>query len=189
MQVAVEYLHLKGSSDKSLVAFISLGKDSSMLSSDNSNIAVQRLAAQATEQLTEELPIYMLPSAYIPIQTMPVSTSGKVDRGQLQQIGASFSISDVGRLSGKATQNRAPETETETRMQFLWAKVLQIDQNQINADDNFFQWGGDSIGAMRLVALARYEELTFSVRDVFQHPVLSDLCGQCRTGDGRTGLC
>ncbi|KAJ5142676.1 non-ribosomal peptide synthetase [Penicillium bovifimosum] len=187
-QVAVEYLHLNGSSDKSLVAFISLGKDSSMLSSDDLNIVVQRLAAQATEQLTEELPIYMLPSAYIPIQTMPVTTSGKIDRGQLHQIGSSFSISDVGRLSGKAVQKRAPETETEILMQSIWAKVLQIDRNQIYADDNFFQCGGDSIGAMRLVALARYEELTFTVSDVFQHPVLSDLCRQCRAGVERTGL-
>jgi amino acid adenylation domain-containing protein len=189
MQVAVEYVHLDGSLDKSLVAFISREKDSSMFSSDNLNIAVQRLAAQATEQLTEELPIYMLPSAYIPIQTMPISTTGKIDRRQLQQIGTSFSISDVGRLSGKVTKKRAPETETEILMQHLWAKVLQIDRNQITADDNFFQCGGDSIEAMRLVALARYEDLTFSVRDVFQHPVLFDLCGQCRNGVERTGLC
>ncbi|KAJ5572239.1 non-ribosomal peptide synthetase [Penicillium sp. DV-2018c] len=189
MQVAVEYLHLKGSSDKSLVAFVSLGKDSAMLSSDDFNNAVQRVAAQATEQLIEQLPLYMLPSAYIPIQTIPVTTSGKIDRRQLQQIGTSLNISDVGRLSGKAVQKRVPETEIEIRMQSLWAKVLQIDQNQISADDNFFQWGGDSIGAMRLVALARYEELTLTVRDVFQHPVLSDLCGQCRTGDGKTSLC
>jgi aryl carrier-like protein len=74
-------------------------------------------------------------------------------------------------------------------MQGLWAKVLQIDRNQITADDNFFQCGGDSIEAMRLVALARYEDLTFSVRDVFQHPVLFDLCGQCRTAVERADLC
>ncbi|KAJ5198317.1 non-ribosomal peptide synthetase [Penicillium cinerascens] len=189
MQVAVEYLQLDGSLDKSLVAFVSLEKDSPMLSSDDLNSAVQRLAAQATEQLAGELPNYMLPSAYIPIQTMPISTTGKIDRRQLQQIGTSFSISDVGRLSGQATKTRAPETKTEILMQGLWAKVLQIDQNQVTAGDNFFQCGGDSIGAMRLVALARYEDLTFSVRDVFQHPVLFDLCGQCRTGLDRTDAC
>lgn len=187
MQVAVEYLHFDGSLDKSLVAFVSLEKDSP--SSDDFNSAVQRVAAQATEQLAGELPIYMLPSAYIPIQTMPISTTGKIDRRQLQQIGTTFSICDVGKFSGKATKKRAPETETEILMQGLWAKVLQIDRDQITADDNFFQWGGDSIGAMRLVALARYEDLTFSVRDVFQHPVLFNLCGQCRTGVGRTDLC
>jgi amino acid adenylation domain-containing protein len=189
VQVAVEHLQLEGSSDKSLVAFVSLGRGSSMLSSGDFNSAVRRIAAQTTEQLAEELPSYMVPSAYIPIQTMPVSTTGKVDRRQLQQIGNSFSISGVGRLSGKATTKRPPETETEILMQGLWAKVLKIDRNQITADDNFFQWGGDSLGAMRLVALARYEDLSFSVRDVFQHPVLLDLCGQCWTRVEKTESC
>ncbi|KAJ6001196.1 non-ribosomal peptide synthetase [Penicillium waksmanii] len=130
MQVAVEYLHLDGSLDKSLVAFVILERDSSMLSSDDFNSTVQRIAAQTTEQLAGKLPIYMLPSAYIPIQKMPISTTGKIVRRQLQQIGTSFSISNVCRLSGKATRMRMPESETEILMQGLCAKGFQIDRNR-----------------------------------------------------------
>lgn len=184
-QVIVEHLHLNGAPNKSLVAFVKLESSPSTPPSGQYDDAVQHLAAAATDHLATQLPVYMLPSVYVPMQTMPITTTGKIDRRQLQQIGETFKIRDIGSLPGNSVERRQPETDTEILMQGLWAQVLEIDTSQISANDNFFRLGGDSIRAMRLVAMARHEGLAFTVRDVFQHSILHDLCDQCQNEDRR----
>ena len=63
----------------------------------------------------------------------------------------------------------------EQHLQTLWATTLGIDAGSIGRDNSFFQIGGDSVGAMRLVSAARQHGLSFTVANVFRLPRLCDL--------------
>ncbi|KAJ5373247.1 hypothetical protein N7517_005253 [Penicillium concentricum] len=70
---------------------------------------------------------------------------------------------------------RLPSTPVEIQMHKLWAQVLNLNSDQIGMDDSFFQLGGDSIGAMRLVSCARTDGLSLTVANIFKNPVLASL--------------
>lgn len=126
------------------------------------------------DELLSRLPSYMVPSVYFRISTMPQTPSGKTDRKQLRQIGASISRDQMVALRGETNkEKRQPETVFERRLQELWAIILKVEPESISIDDNFFILGGDSVGAMKLVAEARKVELFLTVADVFAQPVLS----------------
>ncbi|KJZ78200.1 hypothetical protein HIM_02238 [Hirsutella minnesotensis 3608] len=175
VQVVVETVQPKGIANKMLVAFVALECASGDLSSGNYEDFVRQVTAGIPDQLGKALPVFMVPSLFIPIRAIPMSATGKTDRRRLQEIGSSLSAKDVKALSRSGEQRRPPQTEAELAMQALWADILNMDPEGISADDSFFRIGGDSIGAMRLVGMARYKGFNITVRDVFQSPVLSDL--------------
>lgn len=70
---------------------------------------------------------------------------------------------------------RAACTDMELRLQDIWARVLNMETDDIGADDSFFRLGGDSISAMKLVAHARHSGLGLSIANVFATPTLSAL--------------
>ncbi|CAI7565835.1 unnamed protein product [Penicillium glandicola] len=70
---------------------------------------------------------------------------------------------------------RLPSNPVETQIHKLCAQVLNLDLEQIGMDDSFFQLGGDSIGAMRLVSYARKDGLSLTVAQIFKNPVLGSL--------------
>ncbi|KAL1853058.1 putative NRPS-like protein biosynthetic cluster [Paecilomyces lecythidis] len=65
----------------------------------------------------------------------------------------------------------------------LWCSLLELTTDLINKEDNFFDLGGDSILAMRLVGAAREEGLTLTVADVFRNPVFEDMLEVVRVTD------
>jgi len=135
-----------------------------------------RSTAKALEvALTNALPSYMVPSVYIPVEAMPMTSSGKLDRRKLRIICQSLSDEQAAtyRLAGKS--GRAPSTEMEKTLQELWHSILNVDADSIGADDSFFRLGGDSVGAMRLVAAARSKGILLTVANIFQKPKLSEM--------------
>jgi amino acid adenylation domain-containing protein/non-ribosomal peptide synthase protein (TIGR01720 family) len=133
-----------------------------------------RVRKDVNEALARRLPSYMMPSVYIIIDQIPLTGSGKIDRKWLREIGSSLSAQDLAKLrtavDGKKQQ---PQTESERTLQKLWADVLKVEPDSISLDDSFFQLGGDSVAAMKLVAAARRLGSVLSVSDVFQHPTLA----------------
>ncbi|EGD94907.1 nonribosomal peptide synthetase [Trichophyton tonsurans CBS 112818] len=190
VQVVAELVELSGITDKSLAAFIAVdGISSSNSSSEHNeeaneqayNRLVQQMIKSVRKQIEEVLPRYMLPSTYIPVKRIPITATGKADRRELRRMAASLSTREIEALGEASVDEWAPpQTEKECAMQGLWAEVLKIeDRDRISASDSFFRLGGDSIAAMKIVALGRQRGLEFTVRDVFQHPVLRELCLQC----------
>jgi amino acid adenylation domain-containing protein/thioester reductase-like protein len=131
--------------------------------------------ADVCNQMRTSLPQYMTPSMYVPLKTMPVTTSGKIDRYRLQSMVEGLTIAELVACSGASMQKAAPSTKQERKMQMLWAKVLNLRPDMISADDAFVRLGGDSILAMKLAAAARDEGILLTVADVFQYPRLSQL--------------
>ncbi|EFQ98080.1 N-(5-amino-5-carboxypentanoyl)-L-cysteinyl-D-valine synthase [Nannizzia gypsea CBS 118893] len=181
VQVVAELVELSGIADKTLTAFIAVDGISSSAPENEYDRVVQQMISGVRKRIEDLLPRYMLPSTYIPVKRIPIAATGKADRRELRRMAASLSMQEVEALSQSLAEERAPpQTERECVMQGLWAEVLKIDdQDRIGANDSFFRLGGDSIAAMKAVALARRRGLEFSVRDVFQHPVLRDLCLRC----------
>ena len=89
--------------------------------------------------LAHRLPQNMLPSAVALIDTVPLTPSGKVDRGALPE--------PDWRTSAAFT---APRSVTEQRVADVWARILRLDR--VGVDDNFFELGGHSLLAVRLLA-------------------------------------
>ncbi|GIZ47066.1 hypothetical protein CKM354_001016700 [Cercospora kikuchii] len=157
--------------DTQLVAFVSLQQ----VTGDH-EATVRRLSPIATEKLASRLPTYMLPSKLISLQDIPRTATGKIDRPALRAFHQRSQSGIENEGTKRLTARREPGTKAEKLVQKVWAEILEISPDAIGLDDSFFRLGGDSIGAMRFVGLARRHGISqFTVRDVFQNPVLADL--------------
>ncbi|MEV7022685.1 amino acid adenylation domain-containing protein, partial [Kitasatospora sp. NPDC093558] len=120
--------------------------------------------AAVRTHLSASLPDYMLPTAYVALDRIPLTNSGKVDHRALP----TTDLSDF-----KATRRTAPRTPVEERLAAIWSDVLGTDQ--LGIESSFFDLGGDSIRAVRLVGALRSAGFDVSVRDVFQHRTIAAL--------------
>ncbi|THC87382.1 hypothetical protein EYZ11_013173 [Aspergillus tanneri] len=172
--VVAETITPRDSNTPMLVVYLAIGKEASG-SGNSVRAAVQKATQGLEERLAEQLPVYMVPTAYIPVEQIPMTTTGKTDRRRLREIGAALTLEQLAELQPSRGERRAPATEMERQLQGLWSSVLGVDTGSIGADDSFLRIGGDSIGAMRLVGAAREQGLSFTVADVFGTPRLSEL--------------
>jgi non-ribosomal peptide synthetase component F len=115
--------------------------------------------------LKQKLPEYMVPSAFVSLEALPLNSSGKLDRKALP-------TTTLAERRGKKPYT-APSTPTEELLTRLWAQVLGV--GQVGIHDNFFELGGDSLLAVSLVAMAAQEGLAFQVRQLFQHQTVAEL--------------
>lgn len=115
--------------------------------------------------LRERLPDYMIPAAYVLLDSLPMTPSGKIDRRRLP--------------APAAEQTRAgayvpPETPIERKLAEIWAKILEIEQ--VSVDDDFFELGGHSLLATRLIhRINKSFNVELSLRDLFEQPTVADL--------------
>jgi aryl carrier-like protein len=103
----------------------------------------------------------MLPSRLVVLEALPRTPSGKVDARALPT------------PSAPGGDGEPPRTAAERALAALWAELLG--RPAIHRDAHFFELGGDSISALRLVARAREAGLALSVRQIFESPRLSAL--------------
>ncbi|MDM8560647.1 non-ribosomal peptide synthase/polyketide synthase [Candidatus Parabeggiatoa sp. HSG14] len=122
--------------------------------------------------LKEKLPDYMIPSAFISLEAMPLTPTGKIDRRQL-------SVRKI-QLSEDLESFVAPRTPEEELLAGIWALVLGIER--VGIRDNFFGLGGHSLLATQLMSRIRD---TFSVevqlRTLFESPTVAELGETIRT--------
>ncbi|HEX8619003.1 MAG TPA: amino acid adenylation domain-containing protein, partial [Thermoanaerobaculia bacterium] len=115
-------------------------------------VAFYRAAANAPAQedlrlhLLQTLPEYMVPSAFVELEAIPLNPNGKVDRRALARMDVSLA---------SAREYVAPRNEAETRLVAIWAEVLNRAPESIGIHDNFFELGGHSLLATRLVSKIR----------------------------------
>ncbi|WP_346728620.1 non-ribosomal peptide synthase/polyketide synthase, partial [Corallococcus exiguus] len=117
------------------------------------------------EHVKAKLPEYMVPSAFVALETLPLTSNGKVDRKALPE--------PESVRPELARQYVAPRTEVETTLAEVWAQVLGL--NRVGVQDNFFELGGDSILSLQVVARARRAGLEISPRQLFQKQTVEEL--------------
>ena len=115
----------------------------------------------------QQLPDYMLPSVVVPLTSLPLSLSGKIDRKALPAPSAAFSPS---------SEFVAPKTESQIRIASLFAEILSLHPQTISLEDSFFELGGHSLLATQLMFRIREAfEINLSLRALFDYPSVSDL--------------
>ncbi|HEY9901691.1 MAG TPA: amino acid adenylation domain-containing protein, partial [Candidatus Sericytochromatia bacterium] len=129
--------------DKHLVAYIVPNEQQAMA------VGAQGIVPLLRQFLKEKLPSYMVPSAYVLLESLPLTPNGKVDRRALP-------AADPERDDIKEDYV-APRTPVEEELAGIWAKVLG--RQEVGVHDNFFELGGHSLLAT---------QLTSRIRDAFQ---------------------
>ncbi len=142
---------------------------------------VPRDASQLQElpgYLRERLPEYMIPSAFVPLDEIPRTASGKVDRQALPAVNTS------GRASAKDFIQ--PRTPIEKIVAGVFSQTLNVEQ--VGAEDNFFELGGHSLLAMQVISRLR-EMLRVEVplRSLFEAPTVAQLSTQILARESTTG--
>lgn len=175
--VVVELLAPSKSTKPILVAFIDVQSSVEALvdkSACDLKDAMNPIVAGLQDKLAEQLPAYIMPSAFIPVLGFPLTASGKTDRRSLRAKGEALTLEELTATVGQQ-EKRPPENELQRQIQSLWASVLNISLDSIGRDDSFLRIGGDSISVMKLVETARQQGLFLTVTDVFKTPRLGDL--------------
>ena len=184
-QVVVEIVNLAGEQNSStLVAFIETPEESKMIQDtmggSSSETKAQpeakliKVRSEVVEELSSHLPSYMVPRIYFAIPSVPRTVNGKTDRRKLREIGSQFSMQQLADVEISDAQIRQPINPTEVHLQHLWAQILHIKPGSIGLDDNFFQLGGDSIAAMKVVGQANKDGFAgLTVADIFRQPYLA----------------
>ncbi|KAK6086190.1 non-ribosomal peptide synthetase protein [Seiridium cupressi] len=191
-QIAVEAFSPSGSSGRKLLAaFIQFA------AATTSEMKIMEMSETLRNELSEiksktsgSIPEYMVPSLFVPMISLPMNTSGKIDRKKLrgeaadfnQQQLATYSLSEAADSSSKV----ALSSEVEQVLAGLWADVLHIDlsQDPVGANDSFLERSGDSITAMQLVGKARAAGLALSVPAIMKSPCLADMALAAKRIDG-----
>ncbi len=115
--------------------------------------------------LKEKLPQYMIPSAFVLLEALPLTSNGKIDRRSLK-------APDVERSELNAAF--APRTPEEQLLAEIWSQVLGV--KQIGIGDNFFELGGHSLLATQLIAKVRETfQVELPLRSLFQSPTVESL--------------
>jgi len=116
--------------------------------------------------ISEKVPDYMVPSAFIWVADFPHTSSGKVDRNALPN--------PVLQRPETVGLYNAPTTLTQKRLSELWADMLQMDR--VGIDDNFFDLGGNSLLAINTATRLRSQfGIALPVTKIYQYPNIAEI--------------
>jgi hypothetical protein len=126
-------------------------------------------AAELRNHLSAMLPDYMLPSIFVLIDAVPLTPHGKVDRRALP--------SPIAGNIATAAEYIAPRTPTERELAAIWQELLEVER--VGITENFFEIGGHSLSAMRVVArMQSIHDLDIPVSCLFLHPTIESLAAE-----------
>ncbi len=114
--------------------------------------------------LKEKLPDYMIPSAFVIMESLPLTPNGKIDRRALPETN----------LCGEIELNFvAPRNLEEEILAKIWSQVLRVEP--VGIYDNFFELGGDSILTIQIITRARKAGLELTPKQLFTHQSIAEL--------------
>ncbi len=129
--------------------------------------------AEIRSVLAERLPAYMVPTAVMVLEALPLTVNGKLDTRALPA--PEYTAGD---------QYRAPGTPVEEILAGIYARVLGLER--VGVDDSFFELGGDSLSAMRVIAAINTAlDAGLAVRAVFEAPTIAGLAPRIGGDAGR----
>jgi acyl carrier protein len=121
-------------------------------------------AGSLRDLLKQKLPEYMVPAAFVPLEALPLSSSGKVDRKALP--------APDGALTATA-EYVAPRNDTEQQLAALFSELLNVER--VGIHDNFFNLGGHSLLATQAVTRIRSTfNVELSLQDFFEAPTIAE---------------
>ncbi|UHA73332.1 non-ribosomal peptide synthetase [Paenibacillus sp. 481] len=128
--------------------------------------ALEIMLRELRERLKPLLPEYMIPSSFVILESLPLTSNGKVDRGALP-------ASQVRRVE----QYTAPTNHIEQALASIWAEVLG--HERVGIFDNFFALGGHSLKAMLLIAKVQHHfNVKLNLQDIFNFATIQELAAR-----------
>ena len=121
-------------------------------------------ASGLRRSLSSRLPSYMIPSAFVSLESLPLSPNGKVDRDALP--------APTGQCPDE--EYIAPESDTEKTIAAMWCDILRMER--VGTQDNFFHLGGHSLLGTQLISRIRNEfNIELPLSCVFECPTIAEL--------------
>jgi amino acid adenylation domain-containing protein len=123
--------------------------------------------------LQERLPDYMVPTAWVVLDALPLTANGKLDRRALP----------APERIGSVDADSAPTDAVEEQLAAIWAEVLGLER--VGIHDDFFALGGHSLLATQVVSRVRSAfEVDLPLRDLFESPTVAELARAVRQASG-----
>jgi amino acid adenylation domain-containing protein len=131
------------------------------------------------DALKKYLPYHMIPEVFKLVSDLPLNGNGKVNRKKLPEVTErDLIISD---------QYEAPKNAIQRVLVMIWEKEIKVDQIGIN--NNFFDIGGHSLLAVKMIAAVKEElRVELFIDDVFLHPTIKELSAYISTKEKKSGL-
>lgn len=126
------------------------------------NISAENFLKGLQIQLRLHLPGYLIPAKFVVVDAIPLTRNGKVDLERLPSPSVESHIKYI-----------APGNIMEERLVAAWEKVFKM--SNIGVEDNFFDYGGDSIKAVQIAGYLRDENISVSTRSILTNPTISQL--------------
>ncbi len=130
--------------------------------------------AELRSFLSEKLPDYMIPSAFVGLSSMPLTANGKVDRRALPAPDWQNPV--------RQKQFIAPRSPHEQALAGIWAEVLHLDRVSVN--DNIFELGADSLHVFQIAARATKAGLQVTPKLLLQHRTIAAVVAERAAGNG-----
>ena len=131
--------------------------------------------ARVQRHLSKCLSGALVPKYYVSPDSIPLLPSGKIDHKALCNMPSTLTAEQLGLSTEAGLEKFQPRSKEEYRLRQSWAAVLKMDEREIGTNDHFFNVGGDSIAAIKLVGEARKIGFTLTVIDIFNCPVLVEM--------------
>ncbi|HEY8208013.1 MAG TPA: amino acid adenylation domain-containing protein [Myxococcaceae bacterium] len=126
--------------------------------------------ADLRAQLERKLPPYMVPATFIPLDALPLTSNGKVDR---------LGLPPPDRVPGPPGSPAGPRDRLELELRELWEAVLGV--HPIGLDQGFFELGGTSVAAVRLAGrMEQQMGVRLGPEALFEHPTIGELAAMLR---------
>ena len=153
---------------KRLVAYV---VPDARVGADTGAPALQLSSSDLRQFLQERLPEYMVPSAFVLLEKLPLTPNSKLDRAALPA--PDLTLSELEKTFA------TPCSSLEQQLASIWMEVLGIEQ--VGIHDNFFELGGDSILSIQIVAKANRAGIQLTPKLLFQHQTIAELAAAAGT--------
>ncbi|UAA39976.1 amino acid adenylation domain-containing protein [Paraneptunicella aestuarii] len=127
------------------------------------NVVEAELVAELKEWLSGRLPDYMIPTAFVRMDSIPLTSNGKVNRRSLPE--PQFAVAE--------SEYIAPRTSTEKAICAVWQQVLGVER--VGVTDNFFQLGGDSLQMIVLKSSLKHAGFDLDLAEFTKHPYIASV--------------
>ncbi|RAH57715.1 nonribosomal peptide synthase [Aspergillus piperis CBS 112811] len=171
-KVIAEVASPKGSETPIVVAFLYSQDQEALLLHFHASVDAIK------ESLEKTLPDHMWPSIYVPLESVPLTRTGKTDRKALRHIISASSRQDLQNDQIPASPTVAPVTELEIKLHQLFAETMHIDPSSFGINHSVIQLGGDSITAMGLANRFRQMNYRLTMQDILEQQTVAKLASQ-----------
>lgn len=177
------FLPKAGPCKERLVAVVSFSEHASedrplvLLNGQENAIAHASIEA-IRSRVSTRIPFYMVPTVWIAVESLPFLTSGKLDRKRTSQWLSDMSDETYQQAMPTNMDSQSPDqtqTPLESTLRSIWARVLNLTDDQIALNRAFLSLGGDSISAMQVMGQCRKHGIGLGVQDILRARSIAEL--------------